>query len=53
MFAYFTSQIMNIEGKIVKNPITVADLVNPLSGEPDEEKRTNVDDLMEKFKNVL
>jgi hypothetical protein len=53
MFAYFTCHLMNLEGKVLKEPISPADLLKPLRDQPEEKKRTTVAELMEKFKGVL
>jgi hypothetical protein len=44
---------MNLEGKVLKEPISPADLLKPLRDQPEEKKRTTVAELMEKFKGVL
>ncbi|MBU2703875.1 hypothetical protein Ga0466249_005025 [Sporomusaceae bacterium BoRhaA] len=50
--AYFVCQLMNIEGKALKENITPAELLKPLRerGKPTDGKKADAEYLMKKFK---
>jgi len=52
MFAYFTAQLMNLEGKSLINPIGPLELLKPLREKPEdkiEQKKTDEEHLKEVF----
>lgn len=53
MIAYFVCQLMNIEGKVLAQPIGPADLLEPIRGERKEQRSTDEEYLREQFKDIL
>jgi hypothetical protein len=53
LFAYFVCQLMNIEGKYLSSPISVADLLEPIRGERKQKRSADEDYLLEQFKHIL
>ena len=53
MLAYFACQLMNIEGKYLSSPISVADLLEPIRGERKQKRSADEDYLLEQFKHII
>lgn len=53
MSAYFVCQLMNIQGKYLTTPITVADLLEPIRGEIKLKRNEDEEYLREQFKDIL
>ncbi len=53
MLAYFVCQLMNIEGKYLVQPITVADLLEPIRGGRRQQRDDDEDYLRDRFKDIL
>ncbi len=55
LFAYFVCHLLNVEGKSLTAPIGVADLLEPLRGEPKQAQKRDEDEayLLNEFKDIL
>jgi hypothetical protein len=53
IMAFFVCRLMNIEGRYLKDPISPAELLEPIRGNVEEKKKTDKEYLQEKFKKVL
>jgi hypothetical protein len=53
MLAYFVCQLMNVEGKYLAAPITVADLMEPVRGERKQKRDKDEEYLLNEFRDIL
>lgn len=53
LLAYFTVSLMNLEGKYLKEPMTVADLLEPIRGVKREQREEDERIIEEEFREIL